>query len=492
VGDDREIEALKTNDTQVIDLGGRTAIPGFHDSHVHFADGGAYLMGIDLRDAEDEAEFSRRIREFAAGRPLGEWITGGNWDHESWASHRYPNKELIDRFTPDHPVFVHRIDIHVGLANSLALQMAGIGSQTPDPPGGEIQRDPATGEPTGILKDTAMELVKRVIPPVNRNWKKASISRALRHAASLGITSVGDCGSSEDFSVYQELARDGELTVRINRWSPAVELDNLERLGIRSPFGDAMVRLGTVKLFVDGSLGASTAWLSHPYTHEPGSTGIAIYSITELESLILRVDRAGLQLAIHALGDRAVTVVLDALEKAVSINGRRDARHRIEHAQLMNPADFDRFKRLGVIASLQPIHCLDDQRWLARRIGEREQYAHPVRSFVDHGVTIVLGTDWAVAPLNPLESVSAAVTRGGWFPQEGLTVEQAITAYTANAAYAEFQERVKGTLEVGKFADIAVLGQDVFSAPRDAIGKIAVDMTFLGGRLVFCRDECGS
>ncbi len=487
VGSDREIEPLQSSGAQVIDLEGRSLLPGFHDSHVHFADGGAYLLGIDLRDAEDEAEFSRRVRDFASGLPRWAWITGGNWDHETWSSHKFPHRDLIDQFTPHHPVFVHRIDIHIALANSLALKIAGIGPATPDPDGGEIERDPVTGEPTGILKDTAMDLVKQVIPAPDRRQKMAAVKQAMAHAASMGITSIGDFSSKDDFAVYQELLKEKSLTVRINRWCPVGELESLRRLGIRPPFGNPMLRMGTVKMFVDGSLGAGTAWLSEPYTHDPQSSGIAIYPVKEVESLIIDADNAGLQLAVHALGDRAVSVVLDAFEKALALNGKRDSRHRIEHAQLMDPADFERFRRLGVIASLQPIHCLDDQRWLGRRIGERERFAHPVRSFLRHGIKVILGTDWAVAPLNPLLSIYAAVARNGWFPEEGLSLEQAVEAYTLTSAFAEFQENVKGSLEIGKAADMAVLDRDIFSVASEDLPAVNVDMTVVGGHIVYNR-----
>jgi predicted amidohydrolase YtcJ len=489
LGSDEEIEGLKTAGTRLVDLEGRTLLPGFHDSHVHFADGGSYLMGIDLRDAADEAEFGRRVREFAAHLPQGEWITGGNWDHETWPSHRFPHRDIIDPFTAHHPVFVHRIDIHIALANSLALKMAGIGPDTPDPDGGEIERDPATGEPTGILKDTAMDLVKKIIPPPNRERKMAAIKRAMAHAASLGITSIGDLSSSDDFAVYQELETAGQLTLRINRWCPVSDLGALRQLGIRPAFGDSMLRMGTVKMFVDGSLGAGTAWLSAPYSDDPRSTGIAIYPIDEVERLVLEVDRGDLQLAVHALGDRAVSVVLDALEKAAATNGNRDSRHRIEHAQLMDPADFHRFRRLGVIASLQPVHCLDDQRWLGRRIGERERLAHPVQSFIRNRVPVILGTDWAVAPLNPMMSILAAVTRNGWFPGEGLSLEQAIEAYTLTSAFAEFQEHVKGSLDIGKVADLAVLDRDIFQTAHEALGDVNVDMTVFNGDIIYTRSK---
>ena len=489
LGNDDEIEALKTGETPVVDLEGRTLLPGFHDSHVHFADGGAYLMGIDLRDAADEAEFGSRVREFAAHLPQGEWITGGNWDHETWPSHRFPHRNIIDSFTAHHPVFVHRIDIHIALANGPALKLAGIGPDTPDPEGGEIERDPVTGEPTGILKDTAMDLVKKMIPPPNRERNIAAIERAMAHAGSMGITSIGDNSSGDDFSVYQELEAAGRLTVRVNRWCPVSDLGALRQLGIRPPFGNAMLRMGTVKMFVDGSLGAGTAWLRAPYSDDSGSTGIAIYPIEEVERLVLEADRGNVQLAIHALGDRAVSVVLDALEKAVAVNGVRDARHRIEHAQLMDPADFQRFRRLGVIASLQPVHCLDDQRWLGRRIGERERLAHPVQSFIRNGVPVILGTDWAVAPLNPMLSIMAAVTRNGWFPEEGLSLEQAVEAYTLTPAFAEFQEHVKGSLEIGKVADLVVLDRDIFQTDPEALGDVNVDMTIFNGDIIYTRPQ---
>ncbi len=493
VGQTAAIQKYQGKRTEVIDLEGRLVLPGFNDAHVHFADGGFYLSGINLRDAKDELEFVERLRDFAAKLAPGEWIINGNWDHEAWPSKKHPSRSLIDSVTSNNPVLVQRLDGHIALANSLALKLAGITRETPNPQGGEIVKDPRTGEPTGILKDNAQSLVSAVIPAPTREQLKQAIKTAIRHANSLGVTSIQDNSSAADLAIYQELLRAGELTLRINAWRYGYLYQNFEKLGILPNFGNDMLRIGTVKVFADGSMGAGTALFFDPYEDDPATSGIPIYKENELYDLIRAIDKAGLQIAAHAIGDRANNWVLNAFEKAFQANGRRDARHRIEHAQVVRPEDVTRYRELGVIASIQPSHCIDDMRWAEKRIGQRCQNAYRFNSFLQAGVKIAFGTDWTVESLNPMLGLYAAVTRefpeggpeGGWHPEEKITLAQAIELYTLGSAYAEFQEDRKGSIKVGKLADLVVLDKNLFEIPAKEILNARVDLTLVNGKIVY-------
>lgn len=493
VGTDDFIKTFQGKNTRLIDLNGRLVVPGFNDAHVHFLDGGFYLLGIDLRDAADEKEFKERIQNYAGKLGKGEWILGGNWDHEAWPSKKHPVKELIDEVTRTNPVFVSRLDGHIALANSLALQLAGITADTPDPQGGEIVKDPETGKPTGILKDTAQDLVAKVIPPPSKNQLEKAIKKAMAHANSLGLTSIQDNTSAEVFEVYQELLGKKQLTIRINAWRAVNFLKNFEKIGIVSNFGGDMLRLGTIKIFADGSMGAGTALFYDPYSDDKTTSGIPIYPEEKLYALVKAVDKTGLQVAVHAIGDKANTWALNAFEKAFKENGKREARHRVEHAQVVLPGDIHRFRQLGVIASIQPSHCIDDMRWAEKRIGKRVKNSYLFHSFVKAGVKVAFGTDWPVEPLDPMLTLYAAVTRefpgggpdGGWFPAEKITLEQAIEFYTLGAAYAEFQEENKGSIKVGKCADLVVLDKNLFNIPTKEILNTKVDLTILGGKVIY-------
>ncbi len=496
IGDNKEIENLASEKSRIIDLRSRMVLPGFNDAHTHFFDGGFYLNGVDLRDAENEEEFRERIAEKAAASPENTWITGGNWDHELWASKRHPHKELIDGVTPRNPVLVNRLDMHISLANSAALELAGISGRTPDPPGGEIVRNERTGEPTGIVKDTAQDLIKKVIPAPSEAESRAALDAALQHAARLGVTSIQDNASPVHLRMYQRYKSEGALTVRVNAWLPIGHLDSLKRLGVYAPFGDDMVRIGCVKIYADGAMGSGTALFFEPYRDDPSTRGLAIYEEPTLQKLMADADGAGLQLAVHAIGDRANKLVLDAFEKLRAQNdGGIPRRHRIEHAQAVRDEDMSRFVSCDLVASLQPSHCIDDMRWLEKRLGPRARNAHRCKSFIDAGVPIALGTDWTVAPLDPLLGIYAAVTRefpeggpeNGWIPSEKLTLEEAIDAYTRGSAYAEYCEGDKGSLQVGKLADMVVLSQDLFSIPAREYLQTKVDMTILGGKIIYER-----
>ena len=491
IGDEAAVRPLACDATRVVDAGGRLVLPGFNDSHVHFMDGGQALSSVDLRDAGSQAEFARRIATFVAGLPAGQWVLNGNWDHERWTPNDLPTRALIDAVTPDHPVFVQRLDGHMGLANSRALALAGIDRDTPDPPGGEIVRD-AAGEPTGVLKDDAMDAVFAAIP--DRSFEAAlAIARAATdHAASVGVTSVQDMGPNVP-GVYQELLRQGRLKTRIYAVSPLGDYARWERAGVRAAFGDPMLRVGGLKGFTDGSLGSTTAWFFEPYLDAPGSTGLALEQAQHHPALVAGADAAGLQVMVHAIGDRANHETLGVFEQVVRAHGQRDRRFRIEHAQHLNAALIRRFADAGVIASVQPYHAIDDGRWAHKRLDDaRLAGTYPFRSMLDAGVSLALGTDWAVAPLDPMLTVHAAVTRAtldglhpeGWFPAEKLTVEEAVRAYTVGSARAEFQEQDKGTLAPGMLADFVVWSQDIFAIPPASIPGTRALVTVVGGRVV--------
>jgi predicted amidohydrolase YtcJ len=495
VGGDAEVDALAGPGTRVVDLRGRLVVPGFNDAHVHFLDGGFSLLSVDLRPARDEAEFARRLGEHARTLPAGRWIRNGNWDHEAWPSKREPTRALVDPVTPEHPVFVNRLDVHMALANSLALRLAGVTRDTPDVPGGTIVKD-ARGEPTGLLKDKAMGLVSRVVPEPTREMNLVAARRALAEAARFGVTSVQDCSSIDALPTYMELRDRGELTARVYAWRPESSLPALRQGGVRPGLGDDRLRLGAVKIFSDGSMGSSTAAFFAPYADEPGNTGLLLHADGELSRLVEQADRDGFALAVHAIGDRANALVLDAFAAAAAANGPRDRRFRIEHAQVVRERDLDRFRALGVVASIQPSHCADDLRWAERRIGrDRCGDAYRFRSFLDRGVAVALGTDWPVEPLDPRPGLHAAVTRehpdegpaGGWFAQEKVSLEDALDAATRGSAYAEFAERRKGTLVPGRLADLVVFGGDLFAVPPREILSLPVDLTVVGGDVVFER-----
>jgi len=493
VGANAEVKKLIGKDTQTIDLQGKLVLPGFNDAHLHFASGGLYLLGIDLRPARDEKEFVSILKEYIKKLPKGEWVTGGNWDHENWPSKKHPGKELIAAFTLDRPVLLQRLDGHMALANSLALKLAGINHDTPNPQGGEIVKDKKTGEPSGILRDEAIGLVAAVIPPLTRSRREQAIRTAIRHAQELGVTSIQDNSSREDLEIYQELLAKGELGVRVNAWRDSSCIADFSRIGIGASFGGPFLRLGVIKIFVDGSMGAGTALFFEPYADDPQTCGLPIYKENELNALVLAVDKAGLQIAAHAIGDKANTWILNALAQARLENGVRDSRHRVEHSQVVRPEDVARFRELAVIASIQPSHCIDDMRWAEKRIGSRVNNAYRFASFLKSGVHLAFGTDWDVEPLDPLLGIYAAVSRelpaggpaGGWYPDEKLSLAEAIANYTLGSAYAEFQEKVKGSIAPGKWADLVVMEKNLFEIPKKDILKTAVAMTILAGKIIY-------
>ena len=499
VGARAEVEKWRTSATRVIDAGGKFVMPGFNDAHIHLMTGGAQLDNVDLKDAATPAEFARRIGERAKGAAKDEWILGGNWDEQGWDGAPLPTRTLVDGVTPDTPVFVTRYDEHMSLANSVALRLAGVTAATPDPPGGVIIRD-AKGNPTGILKDAAQVYVFKVIPPATAAQRARTLRRALGHMASLGVTSVQDMGPDpDDVAIYEALAGRGELTARIRAVPAEVSLAKRLGSGPVRHHPSAFFRVSGAKGFADGSLGSTTAYFFEPYTDDPASRGLLADEMQPLDGMRARriaIDKAGEQLCIHAIGDRAISMVLDLFEDVQRTNGPRDRRPRVEHSQHVAPKDFIRYAQLGAIASVQPYHAIDDGKWAEKRIGaERAKTTYAFRSFLDSRVRLAFGTDWPVAPLDPMQTLYAAVTRatldgkrpGGWVPEQKVSVSQAIEAYTMGAAYAEFEEGNKGSISVGKLADIVVLSGDPFGVPPEAIAGLKVAMTMAGGKVVYER-----
>lgn len=497
VGSTAEISRWKGPKTLVVDLEGRRVVPGFNDAHVHFFSGGADLAGPQLRYSRSQQEFRDTLAAFAKTQPKGRWITGGNWDHENWHPAVLPTHQLIDAATRDWPVFVNRLDGHMSLANSAALKLAGVDRNTKDVPGGVIVRDSA-GNPTGILKDAAQELVNRVMPPPSADQIRTAVLAARAYANAQGVTSVQDMSAAPDvFRVYQQMMHNGELHVRISGHQPLPDWKRLADVGLLADFGNDKVHIGGLKGFADGSLGSTTALFFQPYLDAPNSSGIPSAELADPQQMfhnIERADAARLQVAIHAIGDKANHTILGFYEKVEQEHGQRDRRFRIEHAQHLLASDIPRFAQLHVIASMQPYHCIDDGRWAEKRIGpQRAKTTYAFRSLLDAGATLAFGSDWDVAPMKPIMGIYAAVTRrtldgkhpGGWIPEQKITVAEAVHAYTMGSAYASFEDTVKGSIEPGKLADLAVLSDDIFAIDPVKIADVKVYMTIYDGEIVF-------
>lgn len=493
VGSNAAVKLLAGPRTERIDAGGKLVIPGFNDAHVHFLDGGAGLSSVDLRDAATPAEFVKRIKEFALTIPKGRWIQNGNWDHENWTPNNLPTAAMIDAVTPDNPVFINRLDGHMALANSLALKLAGVDESTKEVPGGEIVRD-ADGNPTGIFRDEAMGYINRVIPAWSYEERSDYLIAATNYAASLGVTSVQDMSAGTDVGVLQDLARAGKLKTRVYAVSALGDWKRWSRTGVTRAFGDGLIRVGGLKGFVDGSLGSTTAWFYQPYLDRPDSVGLAVEEPSKIYENVVGADKAGLQIMIHAIGDRGNDEILKIYERVSKENGDRDRRFRIEHAQHLNDGLIKRFAVDKVIASMQPFHAIDDGRWAWKRLDQKRlNGTYAFRSLLDNGGRLAFGTDWFVAPLNPMFGMYAAVTRrtlddknpGGWIPEQKISVEEALRGYTEGSAFAEFQESDKGTLGVGKFADFVILSEDIFRIDPVRIRDVKVLRTVMNGRTVF-------
>jgi hypothetical protein len=504
VGSDAEIQNYASRNTKVVDLKDRLAVPGLIDSHAHFVAGGFQLLGVDLKDARSEEEFTRRIAEKARTLSPGRWLLGGDWDEQAWASAKLPTRQMIDAATDKTPVFLSRYDGHAALANSFALKLAGVTGATLDPVGGVIVRD-ATGEPTGVFKDAAQDLIAKVIPPPTEPEMTEALRAALAEAARVGLTSVHSItvdaeswnGSfTSEIQLLRRAELEGWLTCRMYEIIPITKWEKLREAGLAHNMGDDFIKLGGVKAFADGSLGSATAWMDEPFADDPTNRGIPLPLMnppTKMEALARGADQAHIQICIHAIGDRAIAEILDMYARL----GRDNAaphRFRIEHAQHMRPQDFARFGKMGIIASMQPYHAIDDGRWAEKRLGHaRLKWSYAWRSMLDAGAPLAFGSDWPVAPLSPILGIYAAVTRAtldgkhpdGWFPGQRLTVEEALRAYTQGSAYAAFQENEKGSIAPGKLADIVVLSDDLLTIPPAQIKDAQVAMTIVGGRIVY-------
>lgn len=495
VGSSAEIRKLTIPSTRVIDAAGRMIVPGFIDSHIHFLWGGVGLASVQLRDAKTREELIKRIAAFARTAEPGAWITNGDWDHEWWGG-ELPRREWIDGVTPNNPVWISRLDHHMSLANSAALALAGVTRDTPDVDGGTIVRD-ERGEPTGILKDNAEQLVNRVLPPLTDAAERRALDAAMAYVASHGVTAVHHMGTWEDLSVFVRARDRGDLRTRIYA---AVQIGTWERLRdvvAERGRGDDWLRIGALKGFVDGSLGSHTAAMLEPFTDAPDDLGLLVNSPDDLYAWASGADAAGLHMIVHAIGDRAIRLQLDIFERIARENGPRDRRSRIEHAQHIAPADIARFGALGVIASVQPYHAIDDGRWAEKLIGpERAKTTYAFRSLLDAGARVAMGSDWPVAPATPLEGIHAAVTRrtldgrqpGGWIPAQKITVEEALRGYTMDAAYASFSDAHTGSLARGKLADFAMISRDITRIDPVEIRDARVNLTVVGGRIVHEAD----
>ncbi|MEO8294655.1 MAG: amidohydrolase [Gemmatimonadota bacterium] len=496
VGDSAELARYVGNDTRRLDNGSAMVVPGFMDGHTHFLSGGFQLSSVDLRPANTPAEFVATLKAFAAERKPGEWILGGDWDHERWPGSPLPTRDWIDSVTPNNPVFVNRLDGHMALANSAALRAAGISGATKDIAGGVIVRDPRTHQPTGILKDEAMGPVYQVVPASSAEQDDAALARAMAFVASKGVTAAAMVSSPwSELAALERARKAGHLTIRATIYHPLAEWHAVaESVQARGGFGDNWIRLAGVKGYVDGSLGSRTALFYEPYDDDPTTRGLLTTPEDSLRSQIARSDSAGLQVAVHAIGERANGLILDIYDSVAKAHGPRDRRFRIEHAQHLRQEDIDRIAASGVIASMQPYHAIDDGRWAEKRIGpERIKRTYAFRSLIDHKAHLAFGSDWTVAPIDPLLGIYAAVTRQtldgknpeGWIPEQKITVEEALRSYTYENAYGVFGEEHRGMLKPGYVGDLVLLDQDITRIPPAQIRDAQVRTTIVGGKVVY-------
>ena len=485
---------------EIVDAGGQFLVPGFIDAHVHFLDGGQRLTSVQLRDAKSPEEFTARIAAFAKTVPAGTWIVGGDWDHQLWGG-ELPRRDWIDAVTADHPVWVNRLDGHMALANTAALRAAGVDRTVKDVSGGEIVRD-ARGELTGLLKDNAMDLVAEKMPPPSAEMQDRALAAAMKYVNEQGVTSVQHMGTWADLDVFSRARKAGRLTTRIsaavplNTWQKLADTVKAGTYGGPNGRGDAWLRIGGLKGFVDGSLGSHTAAFIEPFTDNPKDRGFFVNTPEDLYTWISGADAAGLQVMVHAIGDRANQTLLDIYARVASEHGERDRRFRIEHAQHLAPADISRFGQLRVIPSMQPYHAIDDGRWADTVIGaERARGTYAFKSLLDGEASLAFGSDWFVAPPTPIEGIYAAVTRrtlddkhpDGWVPEQKISVQDALVAYTIGGAFASFDERDKGQIKDGMLADLVLIDKDLRAIPPPEIRMARVMRTFVGGKTVYIR-----
>ena len=492
VGSNEKIQQLKGPKTQVIDFGGHFVMPGFNDAHVHLGSGGFEKLNVDLVGSKSLDDMKQRIAARVKTAAPGEWIVGRGWDHTLWAEQKTPTRADIDSVTGNHPAIFNRVDGHIAITNSAALKAAGVTAQSPDPHGGKIDRDDK-GEPTGILRETAMGLVGEKIPPPSSAQRRRAAELALQDAAHWGITSAQDNSDWEDFLTYQQMEKEGKLTLRICEWlpfdAPPEQLLHARRY---HPQSDPMLHTGMLKGFMDGSLGSRTAAMLAPYDDDPKNSGIPRYEQDKLNAMAAERANDGFQIGFHAIGDRGARMALDAFAYAIQKSNKKNLRFRIEHDQVVAPEDFKKYKALGVIASVQPNHLLTDMNWAEAHIGpERAKHSYPWKEFEDNGIPLAFGTDYPVEPITPFRGLYAAVTRKNeagtkeYYPEQKLTIDHAIYAYTIGAAQAEFAEEKKGQLTPGMLADFVVLDRDITKVAPPEILKTRVLRTVVGGKTVY-------
>ena len=494
VGSSAEIRKLTGASARVIDAHGQMLVPGFNDSHVHIISAGRGLSSVKLRDASTPAEFIARIKAYAKTIPKGAWITDGDWDHTLWGG-ELPTRQWIDSVTPDNPVWVARLDGHMSLANSLALAAAHVTKATKEVDGGVIERD-AKGEPTGLLKDNAQGLVDDSMPDPPEAVADRAFDAAMHFLAERGVTSAQNMGTWYDLAIFERAHKAGRMITRMYAVVPLATWEQLRDTVAARGHGDEWVRIGGLKGFVDGSLGSHTAAMLQPFSDAPSDSGLLVTSPESLYARTSGADKAGLNVMVHAIGDRAIRIQLDNYERVEREDGPKDRRFRIEHAQHIAPSDMPRFAKLGVIASMQPYHEMDDGRWAEPIIGhERSKTTYAFKSILESGARLAFGSDWSVAPPTPIEGIYGAVTRetldgkhpGGWIPEQKISVEDALRAYTSGAAYASFEEKIKGTLASDKLADFVLIDKDLTAIPPEEIRNARIMMTVVGGRVVYER-----
>jgi predicted amidohydrolase YtcJ len=483
---------------ETIQLKGKFVMPGFNDAHVHLGAAGADMLSVRLNGVASIEELQKRVADAVAQHKEGEWITGSGWDHTLWADKKFPNKQELDAVAPKNPVFLVHVSGHVAVANSLALLHGEITRDSPNPPGGMIERD-ADGNATGMLEeDSAMSLVSVRIPDLKIDQRRRGIQMVLADAAKNGVTSTQDFSDWADYLVYAQLKEEGKLTLRITEWLPfLLPLDQLQNMRAQGGTSDPLLRTGALKAFTDGALGSRTAAMLAPYSDDLSTSGILTNDPDKLRAMAIERDKAGFQLNFHAIGDRANRVALDVFAAVAKTNGPRDRRDRVEHAQILAPEDLPRFAQLKVIASMQPSHETTDMRWAGLRIGpDRSKGAYAWASLQKSGARLAFGTDYPVEPLNPMRGLYACVTRelpdggppGGWQPQEKISLDDCIRAYTSGSAYAQFEEGKKGELKAGECADFIILSDDLTKIPPQQYTKTTVLLTVVGGRTVYVQD----